>query len=117
MVKCCDVGRGCAGYKGCHNKMLTKDEYKSWQTFQKARDKKFRDKSGETTKVGFYFWAVCNKCKNWCKSNKGGIAMRDGFKFTMSSNRNRKKEKVAQLGTETKPDPTARSFIIKTTHM
>ena len=26
-------------------------------------------------------WAVCGKCKTWCKNNSGGIAMRDGFKF------------------------------------
>ena len=111
MVKCCDVGSGCAGYKGCSIKILTKDEYKAWATFQKSRDKKFKEKFGETgsTKVGFYFWAVYGMCKTWCKNNSGGIAMRDGFKFgaNMTPNKNRKKEKVAKLETETKPDPTA----------
>ena len=101
--KCCDVGYGCKGEKpDCGNTILTQDEYRGWKNYIDDKDKK----SNGNNKVGYYYWAVCTKCREWTKSGSKQITMRDGFQYPFKSRKKGSKDKVA-LVTEQKPEPPA----------
>ena len=107
--KCCDVDQRCKGLKpDCNNTLLSIDEYNGFRAYIGEKDK--LNHSGK--KVGYYYWAICNKCQAWCKSQGKSITMGDGFSYPYkakdgNSFRQRRKDKIALIASEQNTGPPA----------
>ena len=83
------------------------EEYRDWKSYIDEKDK---NQQGQ--QVGYYYWAVCNKCQAWTKTKEGkwGITMRDDFNYPFKpkdGNNKKRKHKVALVVAEQKQGPPA----------
>jgi len=108
--KCCDVDRRCKGPKpDCNNTLLSIDEYNGFRAYIGEKDK--MNHSGKT--VGYYYWAICNKCQAWCKTHGKSITMGDDFSYPHKAKdggksfRQKRKDKIALIASEQNTGPPA----------